>query len=62
MWNILKKSIYFSFFTNVVLYIQGLFFEPIKLNYLLNFFILAVIMFLVENFLYQYKKRDLSKD
>lgn len=59
MFNIVKKSIYCSLITNMILYLEEVFFETPKLNYLLNFFILALMMFLVESFLYQYKKRDL---
>ena len=54
-YRIIKESIYFSFITNIILYIQEVFFGVLKLNYFLNFFVLALVMFLIESFLNKYR-------
>jgi len=56
MFNLLKKSVYISFITNIILYSFFLLGQMEKINYLLNFFLLGLLMFFIEISLGKLKK------
>jgi large-conductance mechanosensitive channel len=47
---------YASFIANIIFYIQEIFFDMPKVNYLLNFLVLALVLFLLTSLINKCKK------
>lgn len=56
MFSTVKESIYASFIANIIYYIQAVFFDMPKLNYLVNFLVLALVLFLLTSLINKCKK------